>query len=123
MTLTLQDDISSSFKSGSNANSMEENDAEMELQWAAIERLPTLKRMKTSLLDNKLLNDGEGEEGNRVVDVTKLGALQRHAFIVKLITIIEDDNLRLLKKLKQRLARHACRKLQPCSFSFLFLLV
>ncbi|XVF72815.1 hypothetical protein PTKIN_Ptkin12aG0150800 [Pterospermum kingtungense] len=103
---TLQDQLSSSFRSASGAVSFRENDDdEVELRWAAIERLPTFKRIRTSLFDNKLLSNGEGDDGKRVVDVTRLGASERRLLIEKLITVIEEDNLRLLKKLKERIAR------------------
>ncbi|XVF32975.1 hypothetical protein REPUB_Repub17cG0128800 [Reevesia pubescens] len=107
---SLQDEVSSSFRSGSDEVSLKEKDDEVELQWAAIERLPTFKRIRTSLVDNKLLNDGkEKEAGKRVIDVTRLGAMERRLFIDKLITIIEEDNLSLLKKLKERKARQEPR--------------
>ncbi|KAK6260395.1 hypothetical protein SCA6_014869 [Theobroma cacao] len=100
--------FSSSFR-GSTSGAVsfrENNDDEVELQWAAIERLPTCKRLRTSLFDHKLLNDGkEDNDGRKVIDVTELGALERRVFIEKLITKIEDDNLRLLKKLKERIDR------------------
>ncbi|XP_052489081.1 pleiotropic drug resistance protein 3-like isoform X2 [Gossypium raimondii] len=79
---------------------------EVELQWAAIERLPTFKRIRTSLFDQKLLNAGKDEVlGKKVINVTRLGALERRVFIDHLITIIDKDNLKLLKKLKERMAR------------------
>ncbi|MBA0605079.1 hypothetical protein Godav_017691, partial [Gossypium davidsonii] len=70
---------------------------EVELQWAAIERLPTFKRIRTSLFDQKLLNAGKDEVlGKKVIDVTRLGALERRVFIDHLITIIDKDNLKLV---------------------------
>ncbi|XVF72814.1 hypothetical protein PTKIN_Ptkin12aG0150700 [Pterospermum kingtungense] len=103
---TLQDQLSSSFRSASGAVSLRENDGdEVELQWSAIERLPTFKRIRKSLFDNKLLSDGEGDQEKRVVDVTRLGASEHRLLIDKLITVIEEDNLKLLKKLKERIAR------------------
>ncbi|KAM7274864.1 hypothetical protein ACFE04_016730 [Oxalis oulophora] len=64
-----------------------------------IERLPTFdEKVQTSLSDPN--NKNEQEE--KMVDVTKLESLQRHIFIEKLITKIEEDNLRLLMKIKER---------------------
>ena len=80
---------------------VKENEDEIELQWAAIERLPTFRRLRLSLFDEK--EEGKGEEGRRVVDVTKLEALERHVFIDRLINKIEEDNCRLLSKLKERI--------------------
>ncbi|KAG4119906.1 hypothetical protein ERO13_D11G108000v2 [Gossypium hirsutum] len=109
--------LSSSFRSTTSdlavsSSLRENNDDEMELQWAAIQRLPTFKRVRTSLFDFQLLNDTTKEEEDikiegkrKVIDVTKLGALERSVFIEKLITKIEYDNLRLLEKLKERIGR------------------
>ncbi|XVF22005.1 hypothetical protein REPUB_Repub12eG0137200 [Reevesia pubescens] len=104
--------LASSFRNTTSdaASFREEDDDEVELQWAAIERLPTFERLRTSLFDQKLLNNGKEDEGGRnkveMIDVTELGALERRVFIEKLITKIEEDNLQLLKKLKQRIDRH-----------------
>ncbi|KAG8488826.1 hypothetical protein CXB51_016883 [Gossypium anomalum] len=82
------------------------DDDEMELQWAAIERLPTVKRIRTSLFDQKLLNAGKDEDlGMKVIDVTQLRALERRGFIDHLITVIDKDHLNLLNRLKERMAR------------------
>ncbi|KAK8972661.1 hypothetical protein V6N11_082590 [Hibiscus sabdariffa] len=80
---------------------------EAELQWAAIERLPTFKRIRTSLFDQKSINPDKdcGILGKKVIDVARLGAFERRVFIDQLITIIDKDNLKLLKRLKERMAR------------------
>ena len=99
----------SSFRSGSSRYEPdydgEGNDpnAEYALQWAEIERLPTVKRMRSSLLDDG--DESMTEKGKRVVDVTKLGAMERHLMIEKLIKHIENDNLKLLKKIRRRIDR------------------
>lgn len=81
-------------------------DDEVELQWAAIERLPTYRRLRTSLFDDdKFLGKTSGSEGRRAVDVTKLGGLERHLFVENLLKKVEDDNLRLLQKLRERIDR------------------
>ena len=88
-------------------DSIIEEDEELELQWAAIERLPTFKRLRTSVFDIDHENgSGKEFEGKRVTDVTKLGAVERHLFIEKLIKHIENDNLRLLQKLRDRIDRY-----------------
>ncbi|GMJ09284.1 polar auxin transport inhibitor sensitive 1, PLEIOTROPIC DRUG RESISTANCE 9 [Hibiscus trionum] len=111
-------ELSSSFRSGasdlaavSSSSFRVNNDDEVELQWAAIQRLPTFTRLRMSLFDHGLLisdSDREERDGAKIdgqrkpIDVTELGALERHVFMEKLITKIEDDNLCLLKKLKER---------------------
>ncbi|KAK9288908.1 hypothetical protein L1049_017377 [Liquidambar formosana] len=95
----------SSFRSSSGGDSISEEE-ELELQWAAIQRLPTLERVRTSVFDNNHDECSTKEfEGKRVVDVTKLGALERHLFIEKLIKHIENDNLQLLQKQRERIDR------------------
>ncbi|XWS08431.1 hypothetical protein CRYUN_Cryun40dG0002000 [Craigia yunnanensis] len=91
-------------------DSIMEVDEEVHLQWAAIERLPTFKRIRTSLFDiNHGNEEGNGgielSEGKRVTDVTKLGAVERQLFTEKLIKHIENDNLRLLHKIRERVDR------------------
>ncbi|XP_058201487.1 pleiotropic drug resistance protein 3-like [Rhododendron vialii] len=95
----------SSFQS-SHSDSITKEDEELELQWAAIERLPAFKQLRTSLFDSEHSNGSRtGSEGKRVIDVTKLGALERHVFIEKIIKHIEKDNLLLLQKLRERIER------------------
>ncbi|KAG6731444.1 hypothetical protein I3842_01G129400 [Carya illinoinensis] len=80
-----------------------EIDDEHELQWAAVQRLPTFERITSALFD-VYVGTGADEDANgkHVVDVTKLGAQERHIFIEKIIKHIENDNLRLLQKLRRR---------------------
>lgn len=93
--------------SSTHTESIKEEDEEHELLWAAIERLPTFRRVRTSLFsDDHDDGDGTGEfEGKRMVDVTKLEDLERRMFVEKLIKHIEHDNLRLLQKLRERIDR------------------
>uniref|UniRef100_A0A2N9J1I2 Uncharacterized protein n=1 Tax=Fagus sylvatica TaxID=28930 RepID=A0A2N9J1I2_FAGSY len=76
----------SSFRSSTSGLSSTKGDvdAEFALQWAAIERLPTFERLRSSLFDE----DGDvGDTDNkekRVTDVTKLGPEERHLFIERL---------------------------------------
>ncbi|KAF8082788.1 hypothetical protein N665_0808s0024 [Sinapis alba] len=76
-------------------------DEEVRSQWAAIERLPTFERITTALFWNR---DETGMRNERrVMDVSKLEDLDRHLFIDDLIRHVEDDNLRLLQKIKKRI--------------------
>lgn len=73
------------------------------MQWAEIERLPTYDWLKASLFDvnnNRNLVDNKGKQ---VIDVTKLGALERNVLIEKPIKHIEHDNLQLLRKIRKRM--------------------
>lgn len=93
----------SSFRANSEiscANDYEETDENL-LKWAAIDRLPTFERLRSSLFDEEDA-DGHDGRGKKVVDVTKLLPPERHMFIEKLIKHIENDNLQLLQKLRKR---------------------
>ncbi|XP_057493789.1 pleiotropic drug resistance protein 3-like [Actinidia eriantha] len=93
----------SSLRSSSDLGSMKDDiDNEYALQWAAIERLPTYDRLRSSLFDENEVGKID-VQGKRVIDVTKLGAPERHMFIDKLIKDIENDNLRLLQKMRKRI--------------------
>ncbi|XP_039163716.1 pleiotropic drug resistance protein 3 [Eucalyptus grandis] len=70
-----------------------QEDDELELQWAAIERLPTYQRLRAAVL------------GRKVVDVAKLGDSERRVFVDGLLKAVEEDNLRLLQKLRERVQR------------------
>ncbi|KAJ0085931.1 hypothetical protein Patl1_07683 [Pistacia atlantica] len=86
------------------SGSLKEDDANdneyHDLKWGEIQRLPTFKRLRSSLFDN------DDENGRRVTDVTKLEALERHEFIQKLIKHIEHDNLLLLQKIRRRMDKY-----------------
>ncbi|XP_050220402.1 pleiotropic drug resistance protein 3-like [Mercurialis annua] len=79
----------------------EHHEEEIQLQWAAIERLPTYRRITTALFAEE--PNASDAKAKRVVDVATFGAQERHMFIEKLIKHIEHDNLRLLKKLGKRI--------------------
>ncbi|KAE9446163.1 hypothetical protein C3L33_21939, partial [Rhododendron williamsianum] len=61
---------------------------------------------------SSLFDESDGSkvdvQGKRVVDVTKLGALERQMFVEKLIKDIENDNLRLLQKMRNRVDNDFC---------------
>lgn len=77
-------------------------DEENMLAWGAIERLPTYDRLRSSVFEE--INGNEVSfKTKRVTDVTKLGAVERHVFIEKMIKHIEHDNLQLLHKIRKRI--------------------
>ncbi|XP_064991162.1 ABC transporter G family member 41-like isoform X1 [Musa acuminata AAA Group] len=95
-----------SLRRSSAVSSTRYDDDENELIWAAVERLPTFERVRTSVFDHWDGDNGSGEQNKRkVIDVTKLGALERHLLIENLIKNIESDNLRLLQKQRERIDR------------------
>jgi hypothetical protein len=80
----------------------QEKDDEVELRWAALERLPTMDRLHTSL-------QLHAADQRQVVDVRKLGAAERRMVVDTLIGNIHRDNLRLLRKQRQRMDRVGVR--------------
>uniref|UniRef100_A0A1J3CBG8 ABC transporter G family member 42 n=1 Tax=Noccaea caerulescens TaxID=107243 RepID=A0A1J3CBG8_NOCCA len=76
---------------------------ELQSQWAAIERLPTFERITTVLFCERDEQGKTSERQRQVMDVSKLEDLERRLFIDKLIKHVENDNLRLLQKIKKRL--------------------
>ncbi|KAK2634556.1 hypothetical protein Ddye_029348 [Dipteronia dyeriana] len=89
----------SSYDNATSTTEEEENyddgiDDHHQLQlWAAIERLPTFTRLRTSLVDHKILIDRKREEavGKTMIDVTKLRALERRVLVEKLVTKIDIE--------------------------------
>ncbi|XP_071932486.1 pleiotropic drug resistance protein 3-like [Coffea arabica] len=96
--------LSSSFSSSSVLSTERDGNLneEIALQWAAIERLPTAQRLRSSLFDQPDDNEAAGKR-KMAIDVTKLSALERHMFIERLIKHIEYDNLRLLQNMRKRM--------------------
>ncbi|KAH7655207.1 P-loop containing nucleoside triphosphate hydrolase protein [Dioscorea alata] len=83
----------------------EKDDGDADSHWSAVQRLPSMKRLRTSLFDCNENEDGEQQKGKRMVDVTKLSAVERRLFIKRLIKHTENDNLQLLQKQKERTDR------------------
>lgn len=81
-----------------------EHDKEDEKAWVAIEKLPSLKRLRTCLFDCGNLHGTKENKGKTIsaVDVAELGAAERQLFINNLLQKTVDDNQRLLQKLKER---------------------
>lgn len=93
----------SSFRSTGD-NRIDGDEEYYDLQWAAVERLPSFERITSALFDDHDGTSAKGDiKGTRVVDVTKIGAQERRVFIEKLIKHIENDNLQLLQKIRGRI--------------------
>ncbi|XP_022948694.1 pleiotropic drug resistance protein 1-like [Cucurbita moschata] len=96
--------IGSSFKrlgsfnvDGFPVSSVHEEDQES-LKWAAIEKLPTFRRLRRGLMTTL---DGKANE----VDILNLGFQDRKNLIEALIKVAEEDNEKFLLKLQNRLDR------------------
>lgn len=77
-------------------------DDEDELRWAAIERLPTYDRLRTGILRQVLDN---GKVVMDEVDVTKLGVQDKKQLMESILKVVEDDNEKFLRRLRDRTDR------------------
>ncbi|BFG38675.1 hypothetical protein CerSpe_249490 [Prunus speciosa] len=77
-------------------------DEEEELRWAAIERLPTYDRLRRGMLSQVLDN---GKVVTDEVDVTKLGMQDKKQLMESILKVVEDDNERFLRRLRDRTDR------------------
>ncbi|KAK8473550.1 hypothetical protein PHAVU_001G166400 [Phaseolus vulgaris] len=97
-----------SFRNGSSSisrdnadifsNSLHKEDDEEALKWAAIQKLPTVSRMRKALFTS---SEGEVNE----IDVHKLGLQERRVLLERLIRTAEEDNEKFLLKLRERIDR------------------
>lgn len=79
-------------------------DEEEELRWAAIERLPTFDRLRKGVL-TQVLDNGRVVHGE--VDVTKLGMQDKKQLMESILKVVEDDNEKFLRRLRDRTDRSA----------------
>ena len=79
-------------------NSFHQEDDEEALKWAAIQKLPTVSRLRKGLLTSP---DGEASE----IDIQKLGYQERKNLLERLMRIAEEDNEKFLLKLRNRIDR------------------
>lgn len=77
-------------------------DDEEELRWAAIERLPTYDRMRKGILTQVRSN---GRVVQDEVDVTKLGSQDKKVLMENILKVVEDDNEKFLRRLRDRTDR------------------
>jgi hypothetical protein len=71
------------------------------LRWAALERLPTVQRMRTGVV----IHHKDQPGGGRVdaLDVTKIGPVERQMLLDNLLKVIKSDNDKFLLRLRKRL--------------------
>ncbi|XP_024171768.2 pleiotropic drug resistance protein 1 isoform X3 [Rosa chinensis] len=81
----------------------EESSLTMTTYWSAVERLPTYSRTRRGIL----LGQGQEEDGeSREIDIKKnLGLRERKTLLERLVQTVEQDNEKLLRKIKDRMNR------------------
>nr|XP_027076914.1 pleiotropic drug resistance protein 2-like [Coffea arabica] len=77
-------------------------DEEEELKWAAIERLPTYDRMRKGMFKQVVSN---GKMISNEIDVTKIGAEDKKLLMESILKVVENDNEKLLRRLRDRTDR------------------
>ncbi|KAK8584760.1 hypothetical protein V6N13_138709 [Hibiscus sabdariffa] len=80
------------------SRSSRDEDDEEALKWAAIEKLPTVARLRKGILTG---SQGGADE----IDVSNLGLQERRTILERLVRVAEEDNERFLLKLKNRINR------------------
>ncbi|RDX89206.1 ABC transporter G family member 31, partial [Mucuna pruriens] len=99
---------SESFARPSNAETLAED--EEELQWAALGRLPSQKRINYAFLRASSSRQqpptkGSGAGPDSLMDVRKLSRSRRELVVKKALATNDQDNFRLLSAIKERLDR------------------
>ncbi|CAL5443911.1 unnamed protein product [Camellia sinensis] len=88
------------------ASSRADQDEEA-LRWAALEKLPTYARLRTSIIQYIAESAGVEHRSDKVVrkevDVRKLDVNDRQQFIDRLFRVAEEDNERFLTKFRNRI--------------------
>jgi len=78
----------------------EEDD--VELRWAALERLPTYDRLRKGMLPQTMVN---GKIGLEDVDVTNLAPKEKKHLMEMILKFVEEDNEKFLRRLRERTDR------------------
>ncbi|XP_076910333.1 ABC transporter G family member 35-like isoform X1 [Bidens hawaiensis] len=84
----------------SSRQSMEDEEA---LRWAALEKLSTYNRLRTTIFDpNIMANQVDMSTDNMLLDVREMDPNARQQFIDSVFKVAEDDNERFLRKFRDR---------------------
>ncbi|KAL4292329.1 hypothetical protein AHAS_Ahas18G0017200 [Arachis hypogaea] len=75
------------------------------LKWAAIEKLPTYDRLRTSIIQTALEGNDDAKMGHKEVDVRKLDINERQQIIDKIFKVAEEDNEKFLTKFRNRIQK------------------
>lgn len=96
------------------------------LRWAALEKLPTYDRLRTTIIKNYAAssrNHNQGVPLHKEVDVRKLGMDDKQQFIDKLFRVAEEDNERFLRKFRDRVDKYVHTYSRTYIFPYNILLV
>lgn len=105
------------FRSKSTSGREEDEEA---LRWAAIEKLPTYNRLRTSILQSVV---EPGVNNTQLINVLELKANDKQMFVQRNFQATEEDNEKFLKKLRERIDRFVNCNLIISFLLFLLVLV
>lgn len=98
--------MSSGGSGRSSHNSMVDEES---LRWAALEKLPTYNRIRTTIFKNLNMSttdlQKQAPSNGLLMDVGELNAKAHQDFIDKIFKDAEEDNGRFLKKFRERIDR------------------
>lgn len=101
--------VGGSYNRRSSRHSEEDEEA---LRWAALEKLPTYDRLRTTIMKSYMNDDDENQRGgynknnvimHKEVDVRKLDPNDRQEFIDRIFKVAEEDNEKFLMKFRNRI--------------------
>ncbi|PSS07401.1 ABC transporter G family member 36 like [Actinidia chinensis var. chinensis] len=84
--------------------SINADEDEEALRWAAIEKLPTYSRLRTSIIKS-FMENGDKKVVHKEVDVRNLDLNDRQEFIDRLFRVAEEDNEKFLQKFRNRIEK------------------
>ena len=90
----------------------EDDDEDFRLRWAAIQRLPTFERLRRGVVE-RILDDGRSVLAD--VDVARLGARDRRLLVGAVLKLVEQDNEKFLRRLRDRIDRFFVFLLLDCN--------
>ncbi|KAK9054723.1 hypothetical protein SSX86_025802 [Deinandra increscens subsp. villosa] len=92
--------VGGSHDGRSSRHSMEDEEA---LRWAALEKLPTYNRLRTTIFKSYIPTDQQQSPTDQMlVDVRDLDPQARQSFIDKIFKVAEEDNEIFLRKFRDR---------------------
>lgn len=91
----------------------EDGDDEEALRWAALERLPTYRRVRRGIFRNMV---GDTKE----IDVDKMLAEEQRIVLDRLVNSVDDDWEKFFTRVRRRFDRFVCLCCCCCYFFFFF---
>ncbi|KAI3862926.1 hypothetical protein MKX03_011415 [Papaver bracteatum] len=103
--------VSTSGSNGTSKRNRNDDEDEKALTWAALEKLTTYSRLRTSILKSYVEEENENNHSSvlkvqhKEVDVRTLDMNQKQEFIDSVFKIVEEDNYKFLRKFRNRIDR------------------